>query len=109
MDYSTMSKKELMKALNGLRHDIQTYRDKEEKTKLRKATKVYETVRELFYECPYCRHAKVETTVDKNGREADRVIELCNFGRCPYHQDFVEMADKAEDTVTQGLKELLED
>lgn len=109
MDYTKMSKKELMKALTRLKHDIPIYREKDQKTKLKHAIKAYENVRELFYECPFCLHAKVETTVDKNGKEADRVVELCNFGKCPYHQDFVEMANKAEDTVTQGLKELLED
>lgn len=109
MDYTKMSKKELMKALNGLKHDISVYKEKDQKTKLRKAVRAYQIARELFYECPFCLHAKVENFVYANGLEADRVVELCNFEHCPYHQDFVEMANKTEDTVNQGLKELLED
>ena len=107
MDYSTMSKSDLMKVLTRLKHDIQTYKEKEEKTKLTRALSAYKRAREAFYECAFCRHAKVETFTYKNGMEQDRVTELCKFDHCPYHKDFVEMANEPENTITQTLHRML--
>ena len=105
MDYSTMSKSDLMKVLKRLKHDIEIYKANGQKTKLNRALSAYKRARETFYECAFCRHAKVETFTYKNGMEQDRVVELCNFERCPYHKDFVEMAEN--DIIDKTLKQML--
>lgn len=105
MDYSTMSKKDLMKVLKRLKLDIEIHKERQEKMKLARAMSAYKKARESFYECAYCKHAKVETFTYKNGMEQDRVVELCNFDHCPYHKDFVEMA--ADDVIDKTLKQML--
>ena len=101
MKIQKMSKAELLNEMRELDWKIKTAEDFTEQYRHRQR---YKMARRHFYECKLCADAKIETYIDKNGDERERLVKDCGLSVCPYHDYFVDLANGVEDDVTKGLK-----
>ena len=101
MKIQKMSKAELLNEMRELDWKIKTTEDFTERYRYQQR---YKMARRHFYECKLCADAKIETYIDKNGDERERLVKDCGLSVCPYHDYFVDLANGVEDDVTKGLK-----
>ena len=107
--YGKMTKKQLLDVLNRMNDDIKGYKEQGNIKELKRARKDRLIVKKLFHECDVCKHAQFKTTIDDKGFELERLIGICHYHECPYHDQFVEIANKAENAITETLQRMLED
>ena len=96
-----MSKAELYAEMKRLQGKIRATKDITVRQRYRNR---YELARRHFYECRLCADATIETYIDKNGDERERLIRDCGLDKCPYHDYFIDLANGVEDDITKGLK-----
>ena len=101
MKIQKMSKAELLNEMRELDWKIKTTEDFTERYRHQQR---YKMARRHFYECKLCADAKIETYIDKNGDERERLVKDCGLSVCPYHDYFVDQANGIEDDVTKSLK-----
>jgi len=101
MKIQKMSKAELLNEMRELDWKIKTTEDFTERYRYQQR---YKMARRHFYECKLCADAKIETYIDKNGDERERLVKDCGLSVCPYHDYFVDQANGIEDDVTKSLK-----